>query len=185
MAISSQDSVSGLVSLQTRIPLSDVYWVGWNNDHPHTLNFYLQDSIALRLDTIAESMWTTVNGQQLYLQYNDASLPNGGTFTVTPDNEVKFEDPYIDYDAGGGVGHTAHNTGLDQDIGLCYAAASGDDGGRTHRVYNQACSGNTGNKVNPGQLQIDACAQHGVAQLHFGSHYHIRFVGSNDRAPGC
>src|SRR5438046_10342018 len=69
-------------------------------------------------------MWKTVNGQQLYLQYNDASLPNGGTFTVTPSNRVRFEDPYI-----GSGGHTAHNTGLDQDIGFCYSPSPGENGG--------------------------------------------------------
>ncbi len=177
-------AVSGLVSLQTRIPLSEVYWIGWNNDHAHLTNFYVQDSIALRLDTIARNMSTTVNGQLLYLQYNDASLPKGGAFTVTLSNQVKFEDPFIDQDMTNG-GHTAHNTGLDQDVGLCYATYSGEDGGLLHRVYNQACSGGTGNKVDLRTLQNKACSQHAVAREHFNNHYHIRFVGSHDTAPGC
>src|SRR5207247_9889069 len=105
-------AVSGLVSLQSRIPLADVYWTGGNLDHAEGMNFYVQDTIASRLQPIVENMWKTVNGQQLYLQYNDASLPNGGTFTVTPSNRVRFEDAYI-----GSGGHTAQNTGLDQDIG--------------------------------------------------------------------
>jgi len=171
-------AVPSLVSLQTRIPITDVYWTGGNRDHAQGSNFYVQDSIAIRLQPIAEDMRQTVNG--LYLQYNDASLPNGGAFTVTPSNAVIFEDPFVQEPGG----HQAHNTGLDQDIGLCYAAASGDDG-QVNRVLSSQCSGSSGNKVDQATLQREACQQHGVAQVHFQNHYHIRFVGSNDIAPGC
>ena len=181
-------AVSGLVSLQSRIPLADVYWTGGNLDHAEGMNFYVQDTIASRLQPIVENMWKTVNGQQLYLQYNDASLPNGGTFTVTPSNRVRFEDPYI-----GSGGHTAHNTGLDQDIGFCYSPSHGENGG-ANAVGSSTCRGvDTARTVSLPALQIQACLQHGAVLAHgetvngtfVPTHYHIRFVGSNENAPGC
>lgn len=182
-------AVPGLVSLQTRMPVDHVYWIGGTDDHPQGANFYVQDSVAARLDTLADSMPKTVDGQQLYLQFNDASLPNGGTFSVKPRSvEGFFEDPYRS-----DPGHTAHNSGLDQDVGYCYAPSHGDDGGG-NAVGSSTCkTADTAWIVDATKLHRIACQEHGVAQAHgttlsgvfIPTHYHIRFVGSQDNAPGC
>ncbi len=184
-------AVPGLVSLKGgQMPDTDVYWIGGTTDHPQGLNFYVQDSIASRLRPIAESLQTRVNGQKLYLQFNDASLVQGGTFTVqapSPVSPAAYENPFR-----ASPGHLAHDTGLDQDIGLCYTTSWGDDG-QVHRVAYSSCTSNTTQTVNLTTLKQFACQEHGVAQVHgktvnnvfIGTHYHIRFVGSNENAPGC
>ena len=184
-------AVPGLVSLKGgQMPDTDVYWIGGTNDHPQGLNFYVQDSIAGRLRPIAEGLKTTVNGQELYLQFNDASLVQGGTFTVQSPSSASpalYENPFR-----ASPGHLAHDTGLDQDIGLCYTAFWGDDG-QVHRVGYSVCTNNAAQTVNLATLKAFACQEHGVAQVHgktvqnvfVGTHYHIRFVGSNENAPGC
>ena len=166
--------VPGLVKLEDSV--TGAYWIGGDAAHEEGDNHYAQDSVVARLQTIADSMQSTVNGTTLYLQYNDASLPDGGTFSVTP-TPVQEEHPYSE-------GHTAHNTGLDIDIALCYAVVQGEDG-QTHRV--RSCDSAPSHKVDFGDLDREACAQHGKTTLHAGTgpHYHLRFVGSNDNVPGC
>ena len=184
-------AVPGLVSLKTRIPVSDVYWTGGTGDHPQGQNFYVQDSIAARLQPIAENMQKTINNQPFYLQYNDASLPSGGTFSVRPVRAMTFfEDPYRSV-----PGHTAHNTGLDQDIGYCYIPLNGDNGG-VNALNSASCRGDTARTVNLVRLRTTACPT-GATQPHgyidttvtphvfVATHNHIRFVGSTDHAPGC
>jgi len=160
--------VPGLVKLEDSI--TGVYWIGGDAAHAEGDNHYAQDSVVARLQTIADSMQATVNGTTLYLQYNDASLPDGGTFSVIP-TPVQEEHPYSG-------GHTAHNTGLDIDVAFCYTAYQGDDGGELHRV--RGCSSTPSRLVDEDVLKRVACAQHGIAEIHNNSHYHIRFVGTSD-----
>ena len=167
--------VPGLVNLKDWIT-SGVYWIGGTNYHPQGLNWYVQDSVTERLLEIAQNMDTTLSGQPLYVQYNDATLPLGGAFTVSPE-PVVFEDPFVVEPRG----HQSHNTGLDIDIAFCYAEHQGDDG-QTYRI--KGCGSGTGHQpVDPVHLGNVACARHGVMKLHNNNHYHIRFVGSNDALP--
>lgn len=171
--------VPNLVSLET-IDTS-VYWIGGDENHALGNNLYMQDSVATRTRAISDSMRIEVLGFPYYLQFNDASLVDGGTFSVSS-GLVTAENPYP---TGSIIGHVAHDTGLDVDIGLCYANASGDDGGFAHKVTSNQCKSGQYEEVDLGVLQRQACAVHGVARAHFGTHYHIRFVGSSDVAPGC
>lgn len=168
--------VSGLVNLQSRIA-AGVYWIGGRPAHPQGFGWYVQDSVVARLSAISDSLQDTVSGIPLYPQFNDASLPNGGTYSVRPE-PVAFEDPFANESQG--HGHVAHNTGLDVDIGLCYAQHQGNDN-QVHRVSN--CDPDQ--QVDEVLLGRIACQQHGKESLHFGNHYHIRFVGRNDNVPGC
>jgi hypothetical protein len=116
--------VPGLVSLTDSIT-SGVYWIGGTTYHHQGDNFHVRGDLAAGLRAIADSLQTTENGSPLYPQYNDASLPDGGTFSV--DEPVVFEHPFSG-------GHVSHDTGLDIDVGLCYSDAQGDGGDRQHRV---------------------------------------------------
>ena len=161
--------------------LEDVYWIGGTTYHHQGDNFYVQDSVVQRLRLIADSMKGVGNSDSVFLQYNDASLPAGGTFTVYRE-PVVYEDPFKVEPEG----HQSHNTGLDQDIGLCYSLHHGDDGGRLYRLNSSACSGTGGNTslaVPFDLLRTFACEQHGAPLAHSNNHYHIRFVGSNDAIP--
>ncbi len=137
----------------------------WGDDvHHQGDNFYVQDSVVQRLRLIADSMKGVVNSDSVFLQYNDASLPAGGTFTVYRE-PVVYEDPFKVEPEG----HQAHNTGLDQDIGWCYSKHHGDDGGTLYRLFSSACSGTGGNTslaVHFDRLQLVACAQHGAPLAH-------------------
>jgi hypothetical protein len=75
-------AVPGLVRLSDYIA-ADVYWIGGTSEHPQGDNFYVQSSLSGALQGIAESLKVT-SPQALYVQYNDASLPDGGPFTVSP-----------------------------------------------------------------------------------------------------
>jgi hypothetical protein len=154
--------------------VTGVYWIGGDTAHEEGDNHYAQDSVVARLQTIADSMQTTVNGTTLYLQYNDASLGDGGTFSVPPP-AVREEHPFSG-------GHLAHNTGLDIDIAFCYSDHEGEDG-QQHRL--RYCAATPSRIVDVVNLTKVACTQHGKLQIHGGTHYHIRFLGSNDDVPGC
>ena len=82
--------------------VTGAYWIGGDAAHEEGDNHYAQDSVVARLQTIADSMQSTVNGTTLYLQYNDASLPDGGTFSV-PAPQVE-EHPYSGGQTGPKVG---------------------------------------------------------------------------------
>jgi len=173
-------AVPGLVQLKDSM-LQDVYWIGGTTYHHQGDNFYVQDSVVQRLLSIATNMKDVVNGDSVFLQYNDASLPAGGTFTVYPE-PVVYENPFLVEPNG----HQTHNTGLDQDVGRCYSKHHGDDGGTLYRLGSSACSGTGGNTslaVPFADLRTEACSQRGAPVLHSGTHYHIRFVGSNDAIP--
>ncbi len=175
-------AVPGLVSLQTHVD-SAVYWIGGTNDHPQGMNFNLQDSLANRLGPFANNLRTTVNGATLYLQFNDATLPSGGTFSVgTPSQPLLFEHPFSG-------GHLSHDTGLDLDVSLCYADAEGDGGDAAHRVYGRIRNGAltctaqggatlVGRQVDQVLFNAQADAMNGVSRIHLPSdstHFHIRF----------
>jgi hypothetical protein len=162
--------VPGLVNLEDS--LTNVYWIGGTAAHPQGVNWHVVPGVDAALQSIADTLRSSYGGQTLYLQYNDASLPWGGTFTVIPD---PLEDPF------NSDGHLAHATGLDIDIGYCYAERSGDDGqaNRVHPGNNGDCSGRPELLVPETDLSRAAEDQNGV-NLRHGSipsryHYHIRF----------
>lgn len=172
-------AVPGLIKLQDSMP-QHVYWIGGTTYHHQGDNFYVQDSIDQRLRSIAISMKGVVNGDSVFLQYNDGSLPAGGTFTVWYE-PIVYEDPFKVEPQG----HQSHNTGLDQDIGWCYAKYHGDDG-QVNRVKPAACKspgGSTSLAVSLPVLKTYACELHGAPKAHSNNHYHIRFAGSTDAMP--
>ena len=180
-------AVPGLVKLQDSIT-ADVYWIGGTNDHHQGDNFYVQPRLVAGMTAIAESLKKT-GSTTLYAQYNDASLPNGGTFTVKP-APVTFENPYI----GTGGGHVSHDRGLDMDIGLCLTDTPGDGGNWVHRVegrYDQYANPqtqcmlgsqlltDTARVISHDRLTNVAGFFSAIARVHpdtsNGNHFHIHF----------
>ena len=175
--------VPGLVALSDGFP-STIYWIGGTpNVHPQYSNFYVQAELVQSLQAIAESLKQTTP-LALYLQYNDASLPNGGAFTVDPTQAPGGQDsPFRD--------HKAHAVGMDIDVGLCYADAYGDGDDKQHRLSGSYQSGTiscrdyltnlpiAGRAVSQDRLNNMAQLFNGVNGVHpnltSGTHYHIRF----------
>jgi len=164
------------VDLEIRVPdlvnledsVTNVYWIGGTAAHPQGVNWHVVPGVIGALQSIADTMLTSNGGQTLYLQYNDASLPLGGTFTVYPN---PLEDPYDN-----NRGHVSHAIGLDIDIGLCYAEYSGNDN-QIHRVFpgqNLDCSGRPELLVSGTDLQKLVERRNGVSGFE-GDHYHVRF----------
>ena len=158
--------VPDLVNLEDSV--TNVYWIGGTAAHPQGVNWHVVPGVIGALQSIADTMLTSNGGQTLYLQYNDASLPLGGTFTVYPN---PLEDPYDN-----NRGHVSHAIGLDIDIGLCYAEYSGNDN-QIHRVFpgqNLDCSGRPELLVSGTDLQKLVERRNGVSGFE-GDHYHVRF----------
>jgi hypothetical protein len=122
------------------------------------------------MEEIASALQQTVSSQPYYLQLNDASLPRGGGFTVTPP-----ANPSSDLIEQPGLGHRTHALGIDQDIAWCYAKFNGDDGG-TNRISGQDCSGQNTIAV-PLQRLRGAAQEQDAIVLREGNHYHIRWEG--------
>lgn len=173
--LDSQEVARKNVELEIRVPdlvnledsLTNVYWIGGTAAHPQGVNWHVVPGVVAGLQSIADSMLGNNGGQTLYLQYNDASLPLGGTFTVTPS---PLEDPW---DNGG---HISHAIGVDIDIGLCYAEYSGNDN-QVHRVFpgpNLDCGGRPELVVSRTRLEAFADRYNAVSRSE-GDHYHIRF----------
>jgi hypothetical protein len=164
--------------------VTGVYWIGNTQAHPQSYTHFVQNWVPTSLQTIATNMDTTIGGTAMYLQYNDATLVQGGTFTVTPANEPgQLENPY-------GPGHQAHDTGLDIDIALCYADAQGDGSDGSHRVSGQLVGTVTscwtyvhgatlsGRAVSVSRMQEVVDNLGAAFGIHFPSdqtHFHIRF----------
>ena len=180
--------VPDLISLEDRV--ANVYWIGGNNDHLQGDNWFFRPHLVDELQEIADSLMIvdTINGipRARYLQYNDASLPLGGSFTVfrdtlnpppsglRPEDNHRWENPYL--------AHLAHAVGLDIDIAWCYTEHQGNDGGEANRVKGTNCV--TENGFGPAQpdlaiareeLDAAAAAVGGVNRVHSRNHYHIRF----------
>jgi hypothetical protein len=157
--------VPNLVTLEDS--LTNVYWIGGRAAHPQGVNWHMVTPVVGAMQSIADSMRRTNGGQTLYLQYNDASLPSGGTFTweIPPH---PLEDPWLP--------HVTHAIGLDIDIALCYAEYSGNDN-QIHRVHagqNLDCSGRPELLVSEVELREAAARVNAVTGAE-GDHYHIRF----------
>ncbi|MGE5849196.1 MAG: hypothetical protein ACM362_03575 [Candidatus Methylomirabilota bacterium] len=153
--------VPGLVNLEDS--LTNVYWIGGTPAHPQGVNWQMVPPVVGAMQSIADSMRSSYGGQTLYLQYNDASLPWGGTFTwqIPPH---PLEDPWLP--------HVTHAIGLDIDIAFCYAEYSGNDN-QIHRVSD--CSARPELRVSQADLDTVAELHNGVNRIHDGNHYHIRF----------
>lgn len=184
--------VPGLIRLSDSVT-SGVYWIGGTADHLQSDHFYVRAGLDTALRVIAESLHASANGKDYYPQYNDASLPTGGTFSVrqTGFDGRLFESPY-----GGQhtAGHTAHNTGLDIDIGLCLADAQGDGSDRVHRVSGTYVNTRTPQTICAGggslttetirviahnRIANFATLFNAIVRVHNdtanGNHFHIRF----------
>jgi hypothetical protein len=150
--------VPNLVTAEARLDTL-VYWIGGTEAHPQGVNWYVRDSLLDELEDIASALRRTIRGQNYYLQYNDISLPLGGTFTEHPN---PLEHPWTP--------HRSHNLGTDIDIAFCYNMLRGNDGGGNRR---RQCSGVE--RVPQGRLDDAARAEGGINRVHGGNHYHIRF----------
>jgi hypothetical protein len=110
-----------------------------------------------------EVMVAALQTDSTYLQLNDASLPRGGAFTVTPpqiSTGVRVEQP--------GLGHRTHAEGIDQDIGLCYASSPGFDEAN-NEISGSDCLGGQGIMVD--ELLLEGF---GFTVLREEDHFHLR-----------
>jgi hypothetical protein len=137
------------------------------------LTLHPQDSIwhttATFEDSVAQLADQMQNGSR-YLQYNDASLPYGGAFTINPVADptgARVEYPW--------VGHRSHALGVDLDVGFCWAATPGDNGQLNRVNYDRntgQCSAAPG-VVDPETFK-ETARDYGLRAMEERDHFHLR-----------
>jgi hypothetical protein len=172
--------VPGLVPLEASGGLSSrAYFVGGTSAHAQETNWYVRPEIVNDLQTIATDLSNLMlEFGAVYPQFNDASLPWGGSFNGSASSLLDITGSAATVDDILAA-HASHALGVDIDIAFCYSDASGVDD-QSSRVSwgSEGC-------VRSGELLPDLemeradalriMRQRGDAQIHDGNHFHIRF----------
>lgn len=173
--------VPGLADLEATTTVDDdAYLIGQtivqSSSPPDTVHardsiWYVTPTFGDRLEELAAAMVRDSATTTYYLQMNDASLPWGGTFSVSPDTTTN-QPVDVPYDRG----HRTHALGIDIDIGWCQVPFTGEDG-QIHRISGSNCAAQGGVGVIFRDLQ-EAAMSRGLLLLREGTprHYHLRLA---------
>jgi hypothetical protein len=136
------------------------------------LTLHPQDSIwhatAMFEDSVVALADQMQNGS-MYLQYNDASLPYGGAFTVSPVADAtgaRVEYPW--------AGHRSHALGVDLDVSACWAATPGDNGQLNRVSYDPEIEGCPGGADVDRETIEETARDYGLRAIVEGNHFHLR-----------
>lgn len=170
------ERVSGLTSLHSNpTALANALFVGGTSHHPQFQNWYVLPAPGDSLALFALRMHA-LGGTQ-YPQFNDASLPYGGSFSVAPPlgaTGVRMDAPFRP--------HNSHAIGVDIDVALCWSSMSGATSEQTGRVSPTedppnvfACPSDS--EIDEAQLRERANAL-GFEVFPEDNHFHLRFIGN-------
>jgi hypothetical protein len=158
--------VPGLVALDTNPEISaNALLIGPTAHHPAG-SWSATADFATTMQALVVGQRKSLGGQNYYLQLNDASLPLGGAFTVTPPATAigtRVEQP--------GQGHRSHALGIEEDLSWCYALDAGH-AGPGDRISGTDCGDQGTLPVDPALVE-----QYGflvLVERGAEPHYHLR-----------
>jgi hypothetical protein len=168
--------VPGLTDLQDNATANaNAYFIG-GTPFPQTTppdTIHPQDSIWYVTPQFANSVTALIlemdnDSTDTHLQINDASLPLGGSFSVTPiatANGLSSDRPFN----GANMGHGTHALGLDVDVAACFNTETGMDLDQQDR---DQCLG-AGTVWVPETYFELVVHSYGVKVLREGDHFHV------------
>jgi hypothetical protein len=172
-------SVPGLADMEATTTVDDfAYLIGQTTQGspPDTIHaadsiWYATPQFSGLLDLLVQDMVRDSAGTTYHLQVNDASLPLGGTFSVSPQSTGGGQLIDRPYDRGH---RRSHATGIDVDISWCQVPFTGDDG-QENRVSGTNCGQQGVAGVSYQQL-IAVASRFGLIVLRESNppHYHLR-----------
>jgi hypothetical protein len=168
--------VPGLTDLQANSTANaNAYFIGGtpfpqttppDTIHPQDSIWYVTPQFANSVTAIIDEMDN--DSTDTHLQINDASLPLGGSFSITPiatENGLSSDRPYN----GANMGHGTHALGLDVDVAACFNTETGMDLDQQNR---DQCVG-TGTVWVPETYFEVVVHSFGLKVLREGDHFHV------------